>query len=109
MMNKLKELLNNKWFKLFSNIYVIVSVAFIIWMLFFDANSWYFTHSELDKEVIKLREQQKHLRLEIEKDKALIKQLQDSATLEKFAREKYYYKKDNEEIYIIEDAATPEE
>ncbi|GLB54184.1 hypothetical protein NBRC110019_32250 [Neptunitalea chrysea] len=102
MKKLLGNIKSNKYFKIFANVYVIVSIAFIIWMLFFDTNSWYFSHSESDKEIIKLREQQDHLKREIEKDKALIKQLQDSATLEKFAREKYYYKKNNEEIYLIE-------
>lgn len=99
---KLKELIKNKWFRFFSNIYILVLTFFVVWMLFFDTNSWWFTHRELDKEIEKLKQQQIHLRREIEKDKALIEQLQDSETLEKFAREKYYYKRDNEEIYLIE-------
>ena len=71
-------------------------------MTFFDANNWWSAHRELNKEIKKLEQQQKHLRKEIEKDKKLIQQLQDTAQLEKFAREKYYYKKENEEIYLIE-------
>ncbi|NNK75852.1 MAG: septum formation initiator family protein, partial [Maribacter sp.] len=39
---------------------------------------------------------------EIEKDKKIIKKLSDSSELVKFAREQYYLKKKNEEIYLIE-------
>lgn len=99
---KLKDILQNKWFKIFSNIYVMITTFFIIWMLFFDTNNWYTMHRGLNKEIEKLRDQQEHLRKEIAKDKELIKELKSKPTLEKFAREKYYYKRNNEEIYLIE-------
>lgn len=38
----------------------------------------------------------------ISKDKETIKKLEDSLELERFAREKYLMKKENEDIYIIE-------
>jgi cell division protein FtsB len=39
---------------------------------------------------------------EIKKDQEQIKQLKNSEQIEKYAREKYYMKKDSEDIYIIE-------
>jgi cell division protein FtsB len=39
---------------------------------------------------------------EIKKDQENIKQLKNSEQIEKYAREKYYMKKDSEDIYIIE-------
>ena len=39
---------------------------------------------------------------EIKKDKEHIQQLHNSEQVEKYAREKYYMKKDSEDIYIIE-------
>ncbi|MCX2680701.1 septum formation initiator family protein [Galbibacter sp. EGI 63066] len=98
----LREIKNTKWFKFFSNIYVLVLTVFVVWMLFFDTNSWWFTHRELNKEIEKLKEQKTHLQQEIEKDKEALKKLNDKEELEKFAREKYYLKKEGEEIYIIE-------
>ncbi|MEL4307381.1 FtsB family cell division protein [Joostella sp. CR20] len=98
----LKEIRKSKWFKFFSNIYVLVLTVFAIWMLFFDANSWWFTHRELNKEIEKLEEQKIHLREAIEKDKAILKQLNSQEEIEKFAREEYYLKKEDEEIYLIE-------
>lgn len=96
-----KEWRQNKWFRFFTNAYVLVLTVFVIWMLFFDTNS-YLIHRELQKEIKKLEKQKEFLEEEIEKDKAIIEKLSDPDELEKFAREKYYLKKPNEEIFIIE-------
>ena len=39
---------------------------------------------------------------EIKKDQENIRQLKNPEQIEKYAREKYYMKKDSEDIYIIE-------
>ncbi|MBT8184156.1 MAG: septum formation initiator family protein [Eudoraea sp.] len=96
-----KELKNKKWFALVSNIYVIVLTVFLVWMLFFDTNSL-LIHWELRKEIKKLEKQQQFLKEQIEADRAIIDKLSDPEELEKFAREQYYLKKKNEEIYLIE-------
>jgi cell division protein FtsB len=59
-------------------------------------------HEQLNSEINQLIEQKKKLELEIEIDKKLIKDLQNIDNYEAFARENYYMKKENEEIYIIE-------
>ncbi len=96
--NNLKK---KKWFGILTNIYVLVLSIFVVWMLFFDTNSL-LIHRELKKEIKKLEKTQDFLRNEIEKDRKIIKKLSDSSELEKFAREQYYLKKKNEEIYLIE-------
>ena len=96
-----KDFIKNKWLKTVVNIYILVLTVFVVWMLFFDANSL-LTQIELQKEINKLEKQKKHLQKEIEADKKLIKKLQNEQELEKYAREQYYLKKDNEEIYLIE-------
>ncbi|GAA4106315.1 hypothetical protein GCM10022393_00680 [Aquimarina addita] len=70
-------------------------------MLFLDANSW-FTHRELDQEIKELKDNKEYYKKEIIKDQKDIKTLKDSNELEKFAREEYFMKRDDEEIYIIE-------
>ncbi|WP_291869932.1 septum formation initiator family protein [Maribacter sp.] len=97
----INNLINKPWFKLITNTYVLVLTAFVIWMLFFDTNSL-LIHLELKKEIKKLEKQQEFLRDEITKDKIIIKKLSNKEELEKFAREQYYLKKKNEEIYLIE-------
>jgi len=90
-----------KYFKGYKNIFVIVLVIFAIWMLFFDANS-YLIHRELNKEMDALEAEKEYYKNEIEKDKKAIQELSTEEGIEKLAREKYYMKKDSEEIYIIE-------
>lgn len=90
-----------KYIKPFTNIFVITSVAFIIWMLFFDANSW-LIHRELNAEIESLENEKAYYSKEIEKDKKAIKELNTNDGIERLAREEYYMKKENEEIYIIE-------
>jgi cell division protein FtsB len=90
-----------KYFKGYKNIFVIVLVIFAIWMLFFDANS-YLIHRELNKEMDDLEAEKEYYKNEIEKDKKAIQELSTEEGIEKLAREKYYMKRDSEEIYIIE-------
>ncbi len=98
---KFKNLREKKWFRLASNVYVLVLTLFLVWMLFFDQNSL-LIHLELRREVDKLEKQQEFLREQIAKDKEVIDRLSDPKELEKFARERYYLKKEGEEIFLIE-------
>lgn len=93
--------MKSKYLKPFKNIFVIILVIFSVWMLFFDANSW-FIHNELNNDIDKLEDEKDYYRKEIEKDKKAIKELNNEEGIEKLAREKYYMKKENEEIFIIE-------
>jgi cell division protein DivIC len=79
----------------------MILIPFIIWMLFFDENS-YVTHKKFDKEIEELESTISFYKNKIDQDKETIKKLQDSLELERFAREKYLMKKENEDIYIIE-------
>ncbi|WP_317193365.1 FtsB family cell division protein [Polaribacter sp. BAL334] len=79
----------------------MILVPFIIWMLFFDENS-YLIHKKFDREIEDLENSINFYKNKIEEDKNIIKKLQDSLELERFAREQYLMKKENEEIYIIE-------
>ena len=100
-MSFLKNLKSNFIFKIVTNVFVIILIPFIIWMLFFDENS-YLTHRKFNNEIKDLESTISFYKDKIEKDRATIKKLQDSLELERFAREKYLMKKDNEDIYIIE-------
>jgi cell division protein FtsB len=81
--------------------FVLILLLFTIWMLFFDANS-YLIHRELNKEINELEKEKNYYIREMEADKKIIKQLSTDDGIEKLAREKYYMKKENEDIYIIE-------
>ena len=96
-----KEIRKKKWFSILTNIYILILTVFVIWMIFFDTNSL-LIHMELKREINKLEKQKEFLKDEIKKDKEIIDRLSDPEELEKFAREQYYLKKKDEEIYIIE-------
>jgi cell division protein DivIC len=98
---KFSELKNKKWVKMVSNKYLLILILFVIWMVFFDTNS-FFIHNELNDEVNTLEENKDFYKNEIDHDKSFIEKMKDSNEQEKFAREKYFMKKENEDIYIIE-------
>ncbi|WP_208012104.1 FtsB family cell division protein [Flavobacterium psychrotolerans] len=98
MANPYKE---TAWFKFLSNKYVWALLFFCTWMLFLD-NYSYFDHQILDNEINELENNKKYYEEEIKKDQENIKLLKNPDQIEKYAREKYYMKKDSEDIYIIE-------
>ena len=97
----LKKITKSRWFKFGTNIYVLVSAFFFIWMLFFDTNSFRILWS-LETKIEDLEHQKEELILLIKDDRTIIKKLSDSIELEKFGRENYYLKKADEDIFIIE-------
>ena len=70
-------------------------------MIFFDSNSL-LVHNNLNNDINKLNEQKSYYSSEIDKDKKELKMIQTDTGLEKYAREKLYMKKDNEDIFIIQ-------
>ena len=76
-------------------------MLFIIWMLFFDSNSW-LVHRELNKKVYKLENQKDFYTEGIKKDKEELSKMKTDSGLEEYAREKLFMKKEDEEIFIIE-------
>ena len=98
IINKIK---NSKFFKLLSNLYILTSLVFFIWIFFIDSNS-ILVNLELKKEINELNERKSLLEEQIEIDKKIISNLKNPDSLEKYAREELFMKKDNEEIYIIE-------
>ncbi len=97
----LKQFKNNPMVRFLSNRYVIILLVFIVWMVFFDENS-YFIHRDLNKEIDQIEGATDYYQREISKDKKEIGDLQNPDSLEKFAREKYHMKKKDEDIYLIE-------
>ncbi len=93
-----------KIFSFFINKYFLITVAFVVWLIFFDSNNIVNRLRYNDK--LKELKQEKHFYLdEIRNDSILAqKLLTDSLELEKFAREKYMMKKDKEDVYIVIDS-----
>tara|TARA_B110000967_G_C18367125_1_gene308725 strand:+ start:209 stop:529 length:321 start_codon:yes stop_codon:yes gene_type:complete len=81
--------------------YIAIAFLFTIWILFLDSNSW-LTQRELNSEIKKLEQQKNKLRKAIKKDQYTIDQLEDLDSLERFAREHYGHKKENETLFLID-------
>ena len=96
-----KKIKNSKFFKIVSNLYILISVVFFIWIFFIDSNS-ILVNIKLNNEISELKERKDILENQIQMDKKIISNLQNPDSLEKYAREKLYMKKENEEIFIIE-------
>ncbi|MFS4482659.1 FtsB family cell division protein [Hyunsoonleella sp. 2307UL5-6] len=92
---------NNKYLKPFKNIYILILVVFVVWMIFFDSNSW-FIHHELNSEINDLEAEKDYYKRNKDNDDKAFKKLSSQQGLEKFAREEYFMKRENEEIFIIE-------
>lgn len=92
---------NKKWYRFLANKYFVVLLFFLFWMLFFD-NYSYLDHRILNNQIEELEDNKKYYETEIKKDKVHIKQLKNPDQIEKYAREKYFMKKENEDIYLIE-------
>ncbi|MBX2932928.1 MAG: septum formation initiator family protein [Ferruginibacter sp.] len=86
------------------NKYLLSGLFFVVWMLFFDPKDLL---SDIERRV-KLNELEKseiHLKNLISESSDELYQLKNNAqSLEKYAREKYMMKKDNEDLFIIHPA-----
>jgi len=96
-----KKFRESKIIRFISNKYVIILLLFVVWMVFFDENS-FINHRELDNEIDKLEKSNEYYQEQIQNDKKVIENLNDPDSLEKYAREEYKMKKENEEIFLIE-------
>lgn len=92
-----------KIFRILINKYTITLVAFGVWMIFFDSSS--VLNRMRYREKLNGLKQEKHFFLEeIKKDSILSqKLLSDTTEIEKFARENYLMKKEQEDVFLVID------
>ncbi len=89
-----------KWIR---NKYFIAGTSFIIWMAFFDRNDISLQWKRVG-DLKKLQHSERNLEKQISDAKKELQLLKTSPfTLEKYAREKYLMKKDNEDLFIIKE------
>ena len=93
--------MKKKLFKLIKSTYGVIIIFFIFWMIFFDSNSL-IIHNELNNDINELDVQKSYYEKEIAKDNIELQLIQTDSGLEKYAREKLFMKKDNEEVFLIE-------
>lgn len=83
------------------NKFIITLVIFVVWMMFFDQNNL-ITRVKNNHKIAELEQQKELYIAEIKRSERLLEELRgDDESLEKFAREQYLMKKENEDIYIV--------
>lgn len=86
---------------LFRSRYAVAAMIFLAWISIFDEDNliakWTY-----DRKIKELKEEKAALENSIEQDQRKMSELKNNReSLEKFAREEYFMKKDNETIFII--------
>jgi len=91
----IKPLISNKFF--------LATLIFVVWVGIFDQNSL-IDRYRLASRINQLEKQKQHYIEEIEQNNRKMDELQSSTeNLEKFAREEYLMKKNNEVIFVVEE------
>ena len=87
------------WLK---NKYLLTAAGFIVWILFFDNRDLITSHFREKGELRKLEQSKRYYEQQITITKQELDQLKTNPTvLERYAREKYLMKKDNEDLYRV--------
>ena len=99
-MDKLRNIINLLP-KPLRNKYLILLLLFIFWIIFLDDYNL-INQNKIKNNIENLKKQKEFYLSEIKNDSAALSKLKnDSEEQERFAREKFLMKKDNEDIFII--------
>ncbi len=91
-------------YSVIKNKYLLSVIVFVVWITFFDRNDLV-TQMERKKELDKLETSKEYYEAEIATTRKELTDLErDTRVLEKFAREKFYLKRPNEDVFIIVDS-----
>ncbi len=91
-----------KIFSFLTNKFILTLAAFVAWMIYFDQNDW-MAQQARKQELKGLNDNITYLNKEIGRmEQALDGMNNDPRVLEKYAREQYRMKKDDEDVYVFE-------
>ena len=84
------------------NKYLLSVTVFAVWMLFFDKND-VFTQMQRRRDLAEIEESKTYFSQKIAESKKFSKDIQsDAAAIEKFARERYLMKRENEDLFLVQ-------
>lgn len=90
------------------NKYLLTTIGFVVWMLFFDRND-VFTQQARRNERAALEQSKAYFIEQIAAERKFSDELKkDPAAIEKFAREQYKMKRDGEDLFLIKRPAPAE-
>jgi cell division protein FtsB len=93
------------WLK---NKYFLTTVGFVVWIMFFDTRDFITSHFRERAELVKLEKSKQYYEQQIAVTQKELDQLKTNpALLEKYAREKYLMKRDNEDLFLIRESNGP--
>ncbi len=88
--------------RIIRNKYFFTFLLFVIWVGLFDKNSVLEQH-KYKKRIQNLEQQQDYYINKFKEDSAKLEEFKSPEKLEKFARENFFMKKDNEDLFVIVD------
>jgi len=84
------------------NKYLLTGLGFLVWMFFFDERDFITTFFKQKQELRALEKSEKYYNNHIATTKTELDKLKSNpALVEKYAREKYLMKRDNEDLFLI--------
>ncbi len=84
------------------NKFLLTTAAFVVWMLFFDKNDM-LVQMDRKKELKDLQESKQYFLQQIAEERQFSEELKNNpAAIEKFAREQYKMKRENEDLFLIQ-------
>src|SRR5215472_5979864 len=87
------------WLK---NKYLLTTVGFVVWVLFFDSRDFITSHFRERAQLAKMEKSKQYYQQQIEITRRELQALKtDPALLERYARERYLMKRDNEDLFLI--------
>lgn len=93
---------DKKAFKILTNKYLLVTFVFLLIVVFLDSNNlirWGKDYIEVLRQQNAIRQYEKDIK---DIDEKLQELSSDKDSLEKFAREQYYFQEDGEDVFIVE-------
>jgi len=88
-------------FRIIKNKYLLVTIAFFAWVVFFDSNSiieWSSIRSNINRQ----EKEKTYYKQEIKSAEEKLQELSSNKdSLEKFAREQFYFHEEDEDLYIV--------
>jgi len=89
-----------KYIPYLKNKFILTSVIFIFFILFLDEFD-IFTVVSNNAKLIDLKDKKKDMLLELDKTQSTLDRLKFPSEVERFAREEKFFKKDDEDIFVV--------
>lgn len=82
------------------NKFIITSIFFLTYIIFIDDNDVFYITNQKNK-LSELKTRNNKMRKQLSETKNILSKIENLDNLEAYAREKKYFKKDDEEIFVI--------